>query len=230
MLSQQKPDLTSTCQVPRAGTCPKVTTILQRAPSAVTSKIPPFIAAVTYCMARNEEFSISNFNAIIKMSIKVFTVWLLVIKKGGGTTAGSCGPGHQAALNALSDFSSQFCFFLQNIFPGFVHNCPQGRWPENHMKTNLNSHMYSLIIFKKELFSSTKTPPKCQCSWAAICGGVSELGNPWGIILSQAIPARARTAKLHQHKVPGITRNHSVTVSRRNGHWSFMFQLFSRLV
>lgn len=33
-------------------------------------------------MASNEEFSISNFNAIIKTSIKVFTVWLLVIKNG----------------------------------------------------------------------------------------------------------------------------------------------------
>lgn len=81
MLSQQRPDLTSTWQLPRARTCPKDSSS-QRAPSPVTSKISPFIAAVTYCTASNEEFSISNFNAIIKTSIKVFTVWLLVIKNG----------------------------------------------------------------------------------------------------------------------------------------------------
>lgn len=81
MLSQQRPDLTSTWQLPRAGTCPKDSSS-QRALTPVTSKISPFIAALTYCMASNEEFSISNFNAIIKMSIKVFTVWLVVIKNG----------------------------------------------------------------------------------------------------------------------------------------------------
>lgn len=81
MLSQQRPDLTSTWHLPRARTCPKDSSS-QRAPSPVTSKISPFIAAMTYCMASNEEFSISNFNAIIKTSIKVFTVWLLVIRNG----------------------------------------------------------------------------------------------------------------------------------------------------
>lgn len=58
------------------------------------------------------------------------------------------------------------------------------------MKTNLNSHKYSVIWKRKKLFFSTKIPPKCQCSWDAIFGGVSEQGDPCGIILSQAIPAR----------------------------------------
>lgn len=53
-----------------------------------------------------------------------------------------------AALSALPDFYSLFCFFLQNNFPGFVCNCPQGRWPEKHMKPNLSSHKYNLILKK----------------------------------------------------------------------------------
>lgn len=127
MLSQQRPDLTSTWQLPRARTCPKDSSS-QRAPSPVTSKISPFIAALTYCVAGNEEFSISNFNAIIKTSIKVFTVWLLVIKNGvtGGAMPGSCSPGHQAPISSFtcSPLSSLFGFSLQNNFSGLVCNCP----------------------------------------------------------------------------------------------------------
>lgn len=108
MLSQQRPDLTSTWQLPRAGTCPKDSSS-QRAPGPVTSEISPFIAAVTYCMARNEEFSISNFNAIIKMSIKVFTVWLLVIKNrvtrgGSGRELQSRASRSHRQLQVLSPF------------------------------------------------------------------------------------------------------------------------------
>lgn len=119
MLSQQRPDLTSTWQLPRARTCPEDSSS-QRAPSPVTSKISPFIAAMTYCTASNEEFSISNFNAIIKTSIKVFTVWL-VIKNGvmwGGVMVRSCSPDHQAPTCSFkfSPLSSLFGFSLQNNF------------------------------------------------------------------------------------------------------------------
>lgn len=128
MLSQQRPDLTSTWQLPRARTCPKDSSS-QRAPSPVTSKISPFIAAVTYCTASNEEFSISNFNAIIKTSIKVFTVWLLVIKNGvmgGGSGRELQSRASSSHLQLLSvSLSSLFGFFLQNNFFDLVCNCPQ---------------------------------------------------------------------------------------------------------
>lgn len=57
-----------------------------------------------------------------------------------------------AALSALLDFSSLFCFFLENNFPGFVRSCPRGWWPEKHVKTNLSSPKYNLVL--KKSFSS----------------------------------------------------------------------------
>lgn len=180
MLSQQRPDLTSTWQLPRAGPCPKDSSS-QRAPSPVTSKISPFIAALTYCMASNEEFSISNFNAIIKMSIKVFTVWLVVIKNGlmGGAMAESCSPRHQDPTSSFMCFLFCSVSLLKKISLVWVVTVPRA-W-KKPMKNSLTSHKYNLGL-KKSFFSTT--PPNSWSSCSAVCGGVSAVP---GVFMFQLI-------------------------------------------